>query len=60
MGEMANTKKMDKARATMIYLDQTMLDTVKRDALASGISMADWIRQAIDERLKRKGKAVRR
>jgi predicted HicB family RNase H-like nuclease len=56
----ANVKKMAKARATMVYLDEAVLDTVKRDALASGISMADWIRQAIDERLKRRRKAVRR
>jgi predicted HicB family RNase H-like nuclease len=58
---MAAIKKMDKAKATMVYLDEAVLDTIKRDALASGISMAEWIREAVAERLKRKQrKAVRR
>ena len=58
---MAGIKKMNKAKATMVYLDETVLDSIKRDALTSGISMAEWIRAAMDERLKRKArKAVRR
>jgi hypothetical protein len=58
---MANVKKMARAKATMIYLDASVLETVKRDALSSGISMAEWIRLAVDERLKRRqGKAVQR
>jgi hypothetical protein len=58
---MAGIKKMNKAKATMVYLDETVLDSIKRDALTSGISMAEWIRAAVDERLKRKArKAVRR
>jgi predicted HicB family RNase H-like nuclease len=51
---------MAKARRTTAFLDENEHEAAKRFAAASGISMADWIRQAIDERLKRKGKAVRR
>jgi hypothetical protein len=51
---MANVKKMARAKATVIYLDASVLETIKADALSEGISMAEWIRFAVAERLKRR------
>ena len=50
---MAGLKKMENATRTLIYLDQAVLDAIKRRALTAGVSMADLVRQAINEYLKR-------
>ena len=60
---MAGLKKMENATRTLIYLDQAVLDAIKHRALTAGVSMADLVRQAINEYLKRHPatrKAVRR
>jgi Ribbon-helix-helix protein, copG family len=58
---MAGLKKMEQARRTLIYLDQTVYDTVKWRAQAEGVSMADLIRRAVSEHLRRPArKAVRK
>jgi len=59
---MAGLRKMENARRTLIYLDQAVHDTVKRRAQNEGVSMADLIRQAVNEYLERHParKAVRR
>jgi hypothetical protein len=46
---MANIKKMAKAKATMIYLDEVMRDEAKRRAHDAGMSMADFIRDALKQ-----------
>ena len=50
---MAGLRKMENARRTLIYLDHSVHDTVKRRAATAGISMADLIRQAVKEYLQR-------
>ena len=49
---MANIKKMEKARRTMIYLDESELQAAKRFAAASRLSLAELIRQALSSYLK--------
>jgi hypothetical protein len=44
---MAAVKKMAKAKATMIYLDEVMRDEIKKRASAAEVSMADFIRDAL-------------
>ena len=51
---------MKKAKKTMIYLDETEHKAIKHLALTSGISMAEQIRRALAEFMKRQPrKAVR-
>jgi len=57
---MAGLRKMEEARRTLIYLDQSVYDEVKERAAAAQVSMADLIRQAVNEFLKRHRKAVKR
>jgi hypothetical protein len=62
---MANRKKMANAKPTMLYLDEWMRDELKRRAKAEDITMADFIRLTLAQRLgvdrattKRAGKVV--
>ena len=55
-------RKMKEAKKTMVYLDETVHRLVRYTALTRRISMAEFIRQAVDEKLKRHEtrKAVRK
>ena len=44
---MAGVKKMENAKATVIYLDEAMHEEVKQRASDAGISMAEFIRVAL-------------
>jgi predicted HicB family RNase H-like nuclease len=48
---MAGVKKMENAKATVIYLDQVMHEEVKRAAANKGISMAEFIRGVLTREL---------
>jgi len=54
-------RRMKEAKKTMIYLDETEHKAIKYLALTSGISMAEQIRRALAEFMKRQPrKAVRK
>jgi hypothetical protein len=57
---MANRKKMENAKLTVLYLDEWMRDELKRWAKAEGISMADFIRLALARRIGADRVAARR
>jgi predicted HicB family RNase H-like nuclease len=59
---MANTKRMDKAVSTTVYLDEKEHEAAKRFAAASRLSLAELIRQALARYLKSQSrrKAARR
>jgi Ribbon-helix-helix protein, copG family len=57
---MANTKRMERARRTTVFLDENEHEAAKRFAAASRISVAELIRLALAQYLKSQArKAVR-
>jgi hypothetical protein len=53
---MANTKRMERARRTTVFLDESEHEAAKRFAAAAGISLAELMRVAVAQYLKSQAK----